>query len=221
MAYFPFMIEIEDKKCLVVGGGKIALHKIKILIKFGVNICVIAKDICTELNKMSEEESRIVIIQKQFADSDIDGVDIVVAATDDVELNSHISELCKRRNIPINAVDMKEISSFIFPAMIQEQDLTIAVSTGGQSPAAAAYVKRKIQKQLPDYYGDMIVTLGKYRETVLKNVDTAQKRKIVFQKLLEYADAHNGEIPEDEVSKAIDEVLIHSVNCSQSELLTE
>jgi siroheme synthase-like protein len=112
--------------------------------------------------------------------------------------------LCKEKNIPINAVDMKEECSFIFPAMIQEKDFLIAISSGGQSPAAAAYVKKKIKGQLPEYYGDMVEQLGQYRDYVLDHVDTAAKRKEIFNWLLEYGDSHGGKIPMEKVIEVVE-----------------
>ena len=200
MAYFPFMIKIEDKKCLVVGGGSIAFHKVKLLSAFGVHIKVVGSEICQELRELPIE-----IEQREFRDGDIDNMDFVIAATDDEALNDHISYLCRQRKILVNAVDQKDACSFIFPAIIQDKNLLVAVSTGGQSPAAAAYVKRKIQNEIPLYYGDMVEVLGEYRDYVLEHVDTAKERKAVFHKLLEYADVHEGEIPQQIVQQIVAE----------------
>lgn len=238
MAYFPFMIEIEDKNCLVVGGGSIAFHKVKILAEFGVHIQVIAPVICESLWKLAEESGSVLakmhggisqkngmgldsqqkknreqenyiwqieLVERKFQDCDIDGMDFVVAATDDEELNYHISDLCRQKNILINTVDMKEACSFIFPAMIKDRDMLIAVSSGGQSPAGAAYVKRQIRHYIPDYYGEMIEQLGEYRDYILEHVDTAKKRKEIFNRLLEYGDVHDGKIPKEVVEMLIKE----------------
>lgn len=214
MAYFPFMIDIKDKNCLVVGGGTIAFHKVKVLVDFGVHIRVVAAEICRELQALADryieekqqDKLELEIVQREFQDSDVEGMDFVVAATDDELLNCHISDLCRQKNILINAVDMKEACSFIFPAIIREEDLLIAVSTGGQSPAAAAYVKKQIRNTIPEYYGNMVETLGEYREYILKHVHTAKERKRVFNRLLEYGDAHEGQISPEIVNKIIQEV---------------
>lgn len=231
MAYFPFMIDISNQICLVVGGGKIAFHKVKLLSGFDVHIKVVGTEICRELSELVEErriieqetveatgkqqekadietemKTGIELVQRKFRDSDLDGMDFVIAATDDEELNDHISDLCKQRKILVNVVDRKEACSFIFPAIIQEKDLLVAVSTGGHSPAAAAYVKKKIKNHIPKYYGEMIETLGEYREYVLEHVDTAKKRKEIFNKLLEYGDSHEGKIEPEIVRQMIAEV---------------
>ncbi|MGN0306732.1 MAG: bifunctional precorrin-2 dehydrogenase/sirohydrochlorin ferrochelatase [Lachnospiraceae bacterium] len=206
MAYFPFMIEIEDKKCLIVGGGSIAFHKVKLLVDFHVRIQVVAPKICLSLRTLAEEKSDLIrLTEREFQAKDIDGMDFVVAATDDDRLNYYVSQLCSQKNILINAVDMKEACSFIFPAVIKDKDLVIAISTGGQSPAAAAYVKRQISGDIPDYYGEMIETMGGYRDYILKHVDTAGKRKELFNQLLEYGDSHGGKIPKELVQMLVEE----------------
>lgn len=231
MAYFPFMIEIGGQRCLVVGGGRIALHKVRILRNFGVAIRVTGTVICRELRELAEQsgsprqepeeqvsslrqepegqgggsDSRIELCERAFRDSDLEGMDFVVAATEDEALNLHISELCRQRRLLVNAVDMKEACSFIFPAILQDMDLLVAVSTGGQSPAAAAYVKRQIRESLPDYYGKLIGSMGEYRDDILSQVDTAEQRKRVFDRLLEYGAAHGGELPRDVAERLIAE----------------
>ncbi len=195
MAYFPFMVDIEDKKCLVAGGGRIAFQKASVLAGFGVDILIIAETICPEL----QELAGVTCCRRQFADTDIEGMDFVVAATDNPELNRRIAGLCHEENIPVNAVDDKEACSFIFPALIQNEDLLVAVSTGGSSPAAAAYVKKRLKEYIPEYYGKMITGLSRYREEILDRVPSAKDRKALFETLLRYADSHDGELPEDVV----------------------
>ena len=196
MAYFPFMIEIEGKTCLVAGGGSIAFHKVKILVDFGVHIQVVAPEICESLQELARLY-QIDLLEREFQEQDIDGMDFVVAATDEEKLNYHISELCRKRGILINAVDMKEACSFVFPAIIKDKDMLISVSSGGQSPAAAAYIKKQIKQGIPDYYGEMIEQLGTYRDYIFEHVNTLEKRKDVYHKLLEYGDAHEGKIPRE------------------------
>ncbi len=205
MAYFPFMVEIEKKKCLVVGGGSIAFHKVKILVEFQAHIRVTAGEICPLLQELAKEKSGLIhLVEREFRAEDIEGMDFVVAATDDEGLNDYVSDLCRQKNILINAVDRKEACSFIFPAILKDKELVVAVSTGGQSPAAAAYIKNRIRKGIPDYYGEMIETIGGYRDYILEHVNTAEKRKELFNRLLEYGDGHGGEIPHELVQALVE-----------------
>ena len=205
MAYFPFMIDISGKKCLVVGGGKIAFHKVKILLEFGVKICVIAPFFSEDFACLENPDGQVLFCEREFLDSDIEGMDFVIAATDEEKINLRVSELCRKKGVLINVVDNKDACSFLFPAMIREKDMLVTVSSGGKSPAAVSYLKKKIQKAIPDYYGRMAEVLGCCREEILREVETEKQRKEIFYQLLAYGDTHEGQIPESEVKRLIRE----------------
>lgn len=101
MPYFPFFADITGQPCLIVGGGRIALHKIRKLLPFSPEIHVVAEDISPEISSLPE----LHITRRRFEDSDLDGMRFVIAATDDHGVNSHVARLCERRRIPCNAVD--------------------------------------------------------------------------------------------------------------------
>lgn len=205
MSYFPFMVEIAGKCALVAGGGKIACHKIQLLLEFGVQIEVIAKDILTELSLLAEKNPQLTLVQKEIEPSDLDGADFVVAATDREDLNHEIAVWCRDRRIMVNAVDQKEDCDFVFPAIIRREDVLVAVSTGGSSPAAAAYLKEQIATCIPEYFGAMVETLGSYREEILSCVPGQKARGELFHRLLSYGTKHNGEIPPELVREMLEE----------------
>lgn len=234
MACFPLMIEIEGKTVIVIGGGKIALHKIKVMLPFGARIVAVSEEFCDELMELADHNSdRLILIQKRIDDisftsekisdeennhdiDDIiaeeiekilkryDSVCFVIAATDNVILQSIVSHVCKEKNIPVNVVDVREKSSFYFPAVTKQDELVVAVSTGGSSPVAAGYIKNKIEGMLPDYYGKMINALGGIRNRVLVSIDTYDKRKHFFNELIEYGEKHDGNIPDELVITMLD-----------------
>lgn len=204
MACFPLMIELEGKRGLIIGGGKIALHKIKVLLPFGVSLTVVSEGFCDGLLKLAEENAaKVTLIHRSFEETDIESEDVcfVVAATDDEKLQSLVSKMCRDRHIPINVVDVKEKSSFYFPAIAKQEDLVVAVSTGGNSPVAAGYIKDKISEELPAYYGKLVEKLGMYRDLALSRIDSYEERKHFFRELLRYGEEHNGELPENVVMK--------------------
>lgn len=203
MAYFPFMVDISGKKCLVAGGGRIAFHKVRILLEFGVQIRVVAEEICGELAAL--QTPLLEFCERRFLKTDIRGMDFVVAATDREDLNHSISVLCREEQIPVNAVDLKEDCDFIFPAIIQKGDVLVAVSTGGNSPASASYLKARLREQIPEYYGRMVDTLGTYREEIKERVPKARERKELFYRLLSYGADHGGEIPEEVMRELLEE----------------
>lgn len=184
MAYFPLYVDIENKKCVVVGGGRIAAGKIRQLASFGADITVVAPAVCGEVRALAKEPG-ILLRQQHFAAEDIADAALVVAATDDGEVNRLVSALCREAKIPVNVVDEKELCSFYFPAIVHRGDVVVAVSTGGDSPALAARLRRELETCVPERYGMAAETLGAFRETVKAQVPQAAARKRVFERLLE------------------------------------
>jgi len=209
MAYFPFYIDINNKVCLVVGGGKIALGKIKVLLKFEVIIIVVARNICEEIYKIKksydekESKEQIILYNREFHDEDILDAEFIIAATDNNLLNSHISEICKRNNKMVNVVDVKEECSFVFPAIIKNQELVVSIATGGNSPAMAAKIKRDIEKYIPEYYGELIELLGEQREYIKKEVSIPEYRKQVYNELIALAQLYGRNITTEEIENII------------------
>ncbi len=205
MAYFPFIVDIKGMNCLVAGGGRVALHKVKILLEYGVNINVVAPDICDEFFKIASDKC-VKIFKREFCEADVNGMAFVIAATDNKEVNIYISEICRSRNIPVNAVDIQEACTFIFPAIIHEDNLLISISTEGKSPLAAAYIKRKIHDIIPSYYSDIIGKLGMWREYIFEHVNDKKRRRKLFKELLEYGENNNGDISDNVVLDMVEDV---------------
>lgn len=186
MAYFPFYVEVENKKCLLIGGGIVALRKLEVLLSFGPVFHVVAPEIEDEIIEMSKRHSdKIRLSKRKFMDSDLDDADFVVAASADDELNRHIFITCEERKIPVNVVDVKEECSFILPAIIHNDSFTIAVSSGGKSPAAAKYLKQCIRDAVPENYECLIEDLGDCRDYVKQEIPDQRIRGTVFQELLD------------------------------------
>lgn len=193
MGYFPFYIDIENKLCIVVGGGKTALRKIKKLIPFNPEIRVISPEICKDILNIKN----ISIINRKFDDDDIENAFMVVSATDNRELNSHIFEICNKKNILVNTVDDIEKCGFIFPALVKKNDVTIGISTSGSSPIYAKFIKNIIEDELDEHYNAIFEVLKKYRKTVKDNFSTEEKRKEVLNAILDFC-LIDEKIPDDE-----------------------
>ena len=203
MAYFPFMVEVEGMRCLIVGGGKIAYHKLVIMRRFGVQLCVTAPEICGKIRELAKDFPELKLVERGFRESDLEDADIVIAATNDKALNHFVSVLCREKRIPVNAVDQKEDCSFVFPAMIKDEELVIAVSTGGNSPAAAGVLKRRIQEQLPEGIAAWIGQMGDYRDYVRERVHSSEERKKVYYELFGEAGTDNGSLTRELVEQVI------------------
>lgn len=181
MEYFPFFMDIEGARCLIVGGGRTALHKLKALLPFKPEICVISPEICGEIREIPNIE----IVERGFLESDLDGAFFAVSATDDSELNRSVYELCAVRKIPINVVDDPQNCTFIFPAIYKERSVTAAVSTNGKSPVAAGFIKKLIEDTIDNETLDAVDLLGKYREKIKAALPNSSARKQAFEALLD------------------------------------
>ena len=169
--YFPMLYNLENKKILIVGGGKVALHKLKILSKFNADIAVLASEINFDFDK---------VILKDFEENDVENYDIVIGATNDEKVNAQIFSACKKRKIPVNIVDDKDKSDFIFPAMTVKENLVIAVSTMGASPTAASRIRDEIEENLPTDIEEKIERLSAYRQSLIdKNIPYNERKKLL------------------------------------------
>lgn len=181
MAYFPMFVELDNKKVLIVGGGKVALRKAEKLLPYGPEITVVAPEICDELSLMPD----VRIVYGSFSDELLQDIDIVIAATDDRELNRHISELCRSEKIPVNTVDDSELCSFLFPCLIKNGSLSIGISTGGASPTAAISFKNKISTLIPDNTDEILDYLNSLRAAVKAAFPEEKTRSRIFKELFE------------------------------------
>lgn len=210
MAYFPMFVDITERECLIVGGGNVAYRKVIVMLDFGAKVTVVAEDICDELRKLTiddiasedktgsytaNKENRITFIKRRFERKDCDGMEMVIAATDDSALNHEIAEYCKANGIMVNAIDQKADCSFIFPSYIKEKNLVAAFSSGGNSPVLTQYLKGKEQEILTPFLGELNEYMGQIREKVIAQYDTEAERKRVFKEIL-CAAIDNGRIPE-------------------------
>ena len=162
MSYFPFFVEIENSRALVVGGGKVAARKIEKLLPFGPKITVVAPAVCDEIKAMEGIE----IINEKYAEGMLEGCDFVIAATSDKKVNSAIAEKCRERKIPVNSVDDLSACSFVFPALVKDGEAVIGITTGGASPTASAWLRKKIEKTVPKGFGEAVETLGAIRKDI-------------------------------------------------------
>lgn len=201
MGYFPFFIDIENKKCVIVGGGNVALRKLEKLLPFNPKITVIAPEICDEI----KENNKVNILQRNFADSDIENAFMVISATDDNSLNAHIFELCQKNNILINTVDNKEKCGFIFPALVKKENLTVGISTSGKSPIYAKFLRKKIESSIDEKCDETIDILNKYRNLIKSEINSEENRKKAFERILALCLENGNNIYEKEIKNIVED----------------
>lgn len=185
MTYFPFYCDIEQKKWLLVGGGRVAAGKFSRLIAFTEEITVIAPDISSEIRENAP--SGVLFLERDFEEADLGRADIVVAATGDRQLNAWIASACRSRGIMVNAVDDPDNCDFIFPAIIKRGRLTVSVSTDGASPVYAAALKKEISDLVPEDIDLILEKMAALRKTVPERFPsfTQHERGMLYRKALD------------------------------------
>lgn len=178
--HFPVFIELECERCLVVGGGSVASRKALTLADFGAQVQVVSPRIDDSLFN----DPRIELAKREFVDSDVDGMSIVVAATDCLAVNRHVSEVCRAKNVQVNVVDDPANCTFIFPAIVRRGPFTVAVSSGGKCPVAAKLVRDNVGRSLDDDFLMAVERLGDERERLKKEYPDPQKRKRMYEEAL-------------------------------------
>ena len=173
MGWFPFFIQLEGARGLLVGGGRVALRKAEKLLPFGAQLTVVAPCICPPLAALPG----LTLCRRAFADSDLSPApDFVIAATGDRALDRRIAALCRARRILVNVVDDPAACGFYFPALVQRGRLCIGISTGGASPTAAAWLRQKIEALLPPGFAGILDRLAARREAVKAEGGSEAKR---------------------------------------------
>ena len=191
-AFYPVMLNLKNEKCVIVGGGIVALRKCMALLECEASITVISPKFLSEFDRFVEE--RILFIRDVFRTYYIEDSFLVIAATEEKETNREISQYCKKNKILVNVADELEYCSFIAPAFFRRGDLTISVSTGGKAPALAKKIKENIEKSYPAEYAQYVNTMGLLRASIMKKGYSQEERmqilasltNMTYNELLEY-----------------------------------
>lgn len=166
MPYFPLFADSSSLRCLVIGGGSVAFRKLQILARFEVECIVVSPIVSDEVQDLCSDHAYSVI-EREFEENDLTQCNLVVIATEKPETNLRISEACHAQDIPVNVVDNLEQSSFIFPAIVDRNPVTVAISSSGSSPSMARRLRTTIESVLPNSIGDVAVFMAKKRDQLL------------------------------------------------------
>jgi precorrin-2 dehydrogenase/sirohydrochlorin ferrochelatase len=176
---FPMFVKLEGCRVLVVGAGRVGEPKIRGLLPTGAKIRVVAHQVSTAVQEWAGR-GEIVLEERGFVLSDLDGVFLVVVATSSRDLNELIFSEAQARRILCNVVDVPEQCDFYYPAVVQRGDLQIAISTSGQSPSLAQRIRQQLERQFGPEYAHWVAELGETRRKVLaSNLDPEGKRELL------------------------------------------
>lgn len=206
MSYFPFFMEGESQRVLIVGGGEVALRKAMLCEEYGMQIMIVADEVCDQLEQFVKEKG-ISLQRRVFSTEDIMGVTAVIAATNDSELNHKVAMESKAKNLLVNVVDAPADCNFIMPAVIHKKDITVAISTGGKSPAAASFLKQELKRAIPKHFDRLVESLYNSREYVKEQLKDQESRKKAFDWMLVIGMQNGGNLSKDTVETVVKAVL--------------
>jgi uroporphyrin-III C-methyltransferase/precorrin-2 dehydrogenase/sirohydrochlorin ferrochelatase len=182
MKYLPIFIDIQQKPCLVVGGGEIAHRKIMLLLKARADVSCIDKSACSSVQKLASE-GKITLLKRAFEKTDINAQVLIISATNKANLNAQVSHLAQIANIPVNVVDSPDLCSFIMPSIVDRSPIVIAISSAGKAPVLARLIRAKLESSIPNAYGKLADLAGDFREKVKAKFSKIEDRRYFWERI--------------------------------------
>jgi siroheme synthase-like protein len=211
----PFYIaclRLSGRRCVVVGGGEVGLEKVEGLLACDGEVTLIAPEVQTALAEYAHEGSIRWERRPYAGPSDLEGVFMAIAATDDTDVNIAVYDDAERRAMLVNVVDVPPLCNFILPAIVRTGPLAIAISTAGASPALAKRMKREIAEQFGSEYAQLAILLNDVRGWAKSTLLTYQARKEFFESIV------GGDPDPIELLRTSDELAVRElIACAQRE----
>ncbi|MFC2010940.1 bifunctional precorrin-2 dehydrogenase/sirohydrochlorin ferrochelatase [Chloroflexota bacterium] len=167
MSYYPIFLSVSGRRCVVVGGGQVALRKVTALIEREADVVVISPDFCSELNELAID-GKITVIRRHYQPDDLHEVFLAITTTDNSDINSEVAKEGQKRGVLVNIVDNAEESDFILPSSLRRGGVTIAISTSGMSPALARKIRTKLERDFGNEYESLALLTEEVRAEIRK-----------------------------------------------------
>ena len=184
MRHFPVFLDLNRRRCLVVGGGEVAASKAQQLLRSNADILIVAPRAGEEIMAL-EQQGKLRRVARAFMPDDVVGCALVIAATADKEVNARVAEAAKADNIPVNVVDNPALCSFIMPSVVDRDPVQIAVSTGGASPVLARLLRVKLETLIPASYGRLATVVREFRGRVKQRFPEFRQRRRFWENILQ------------------------------------
>jgi precorrin-2 dehydrogenase/sirohydrochlorin ferrochelatase len=183
MKYYPVHLDINNRNCLVVGGGGVGTRKVKTLLDCGARVIVVSPEVSQQLRDLATS-GEIKLEERSYKSEDLNDMFLVIGATDDEKLNKQISSDADRLNTLCNIADRPEVCNFILPSIVHRDDLVITISTSGKSPALAKELRKSLENQFGEEYGALLHLLGAIRKKLLQQAHEPEVHKPLFEQLI-------------------------------------
>lgn len=179
--YYPINLNVEGKRCVVVGGGAVSERKVKQLLYCGARVKVVSPEITLGLRTLARKH-KIVFKNKKVSLRDLSNAYLVISAAGDRETNLLVSSYCRKKHILVNVVDAPQECDFILPSVVRQGELTISISTGGISPALSKKIRQDLEKKFGREYARFLQIMKKLRPEVIRKIENLKLRKAFFEK---------------------------------------
>lgn len=183
MEFLPLFFSFKGRSALVVGGGEVALRKVALLVKAQAKVIVVSPEVHNEIEALVSLSGGEVKL-KTFDPSDVSNMNLVIAATNNMEVNTAVANQAHNLNIPVNVVDQPKLGNFIFPAIVDRSPIIAAVSSGGSSPVLARLLRAKLETVIPSSYGRLALLAEKYRTKVKQSFAHINLRRGFWERAL-------------------------------------
>ena len=183
MDYLPVFLDLRGRRCLVVGGGEVAARKTDLLLQAGAVVHAVAPELGATMQALADD-SRIAHRARAFEQSDLEGVQLVIAASNDRAVNERVAELADARAIPVNVVDDPALCRFIMPSIVDRSPVIAAISTGGASPVLARLLRGRLEALIPSAFGRLAALAGEFRDQVKARIADAVERRMFWERVL-------------------------------------
>lgn len=181
--FYPINLDLQKRKCLVVGGGDIAEHKVRSLLECGAVVTVVSPMVKKRMAALVAKK-KVLYIKRKYQESDLNGIFLVIAATDDEQANTLIARHAESRGLLLNVVDVPHLCNFIVPSVIRRGPLVMGISTSGHSPMYAQKMRLKCEKCATPALGSFIKMMGSSRKEVKECCDSIPKRKAMYLEMI-------------------------------------
>ena len=184
MMFYPAFLNLNGKRVVVIGGGRIAEHKVQLLVDCGAQVTVVSPVVTPQLESLAVSNT-IALQRRRYEAGDCAGAFLVISATDDPGLHKTVWEDAKRSGAIVNTVDETDLCDFIAPAIIQQGDVTVAISTNAKSPGLAAYLRQRLSGLIGPEYGELLNLLADIRPEIRKRISDVERRKELHYRIIE------------------------------------
>lgn len=182
-AFYPIVLRLRDRRVLVVGGGKVGARKAAGLLEAGAHVVVVSPHFVPGFARLVDTAA-VTLIERAYGPSDLEGMALVVAATDDAAVNARVRSDARRAGLFVCVVADPEWSDFLVPAVVRRGDLLVAISTSGRSPGLAGQLRREIDLLVPDDWEVLVRLLGVARAKIQAVVENPARRQELMKRLI-------------------------------------